>query len=75
MTTILCYIKNKLIYKIEYAIREEVLTKMLLDKILFYDTDLESGNFEIIDLSKFDRIIVQNKNLYSNVLKELDRRK
>lgn len=50
-----CYIKNKIVYKIDLIMNKEKLFKQLDENRLIYKST-KTGNTEIIYLDKFDRL-------------------
>ena len=68
MHRIRCYKKNKVIMEIECVIRDDEFIKQLKDGVIFYDTGLDSGNFEIIYLNNFDKIEVLNELHYIDLM-------
>ena len=58
-----CYRNNKLILKINVLMNEDTFSKFIKDGILVYSTsDLKSS--EIIYLKNFDKVIVNNFDLF-----------
>ena len=63
-----CYRNQKLVLTIECYIREDVFIKQLKNGVLYYDTSFNSGNFEIINLNNFDRVVIENEQYYDKIL-------
>lgn len=68
MHRIRCYRRNKVVMEIECVIRDDEFIKQLKDGVIFYDTGLNSGNFEIIYLNNFDRIEVVGESHYIDLM-------
>lgn len=60
-----CYRNNKLILNVKCFIRRDVFIKQLESGVIYYDTDICKGGFEIINLKQFDRIVIENENYYN----------
>lgn len=62
-----CYKNQKLILTLECCIREDVFIEQLENGVIYYDTDLNGGNFEIINLRNFDRVVIENEQYYAQL--------
>ena len=59
MITMYCYVKNKLVYKIELQMSKEQLIKQIKrDKLTYYNRNRNC--VEIINLNSFDKINIFN---------------
>ena len=63
-----CYRNQKLKLTLECYIREDVFIEQLKNGVIYYDTSLNGGNFEIINLNNFDRIVIENEQYYTKIL-------
>ena len=68
MHIIRCYRNNKQIMEIQCVIQDEEFIKQLKDGVIFYDTGLDKGNFEIIYLNNFDKIEVLDELHYIDLM-------
>ena len=66
---ILCYRNNKLVFTVKCILREDHLSLMIKNKMIFYmSEDLKSTEFIFLD--NFDKVVI-NDDLFSNVLEIL----
>lgn len=63
-----CYRNQKLRLTLKCYIREDVFIEQLKKGVIYYDTSLNGGNFEIINLNNFDRVIIENEQYYAKML-------
>lgn len=63
-----CYRNQKLELNIKCYIREDVFIEQLKNGVIYYDTDLTGGNFEIINLNNFDRVVIENEQYYAKII-------
>ena len=62
-----CYRNRKLVLTVECYIREDDFIEQLKNGFIYYDTGINSGNFEIINLNNFDRVVLVNEHFYSSI--------
>lgn len=62
-----CYRNQKLKLTLECYIREDIFIEQLKNGVIYYDTSLVGGNFEIINLNNFDRIVIENERYYAKM--------
>lgn len=63
-----CYKNQELRLTLTCYIIEDVFIEQLKKGVIYYDTDLNDGNFEIINLNNFDRVVIENEQYYAKIL-------
>lgn len=63
-----CYRKQKLILTLKCYIREDIFIEQLKKGVIYYDTGLNGGDFEIINLNVFDRVVIENEQYYAKIV-------
>ena len=63
-----CYRNEELKLTIRCYIREDIFVNQLKNGVIYYDTSLNGGNFEIINLNNFDKVVIENENYYAKML-------
>ena len=63
-----CYKNEKLKLTIRCYIREDIFIKQLKNGFIYYDTALNGGNFEIINLNNFDKVVIENEHYYAKMI-------
>ena len=63
-----CYKNSKLELTIRCYISEDIFVNQLKNGVIYYDTSLNGGNFEIINLHNFDKVVLENENYYAKML-------
>lgn len=63
-----CYRNQKLELTIRCYIREDIFVEQLENGVIYYDTGLHNGNFEIINLKNFDKVVIENEQYYAKML-------
>lgn len=62
-----CYKNQKLRLTLECYIREDIFIEQLKNGVIYYNTGLNGGNFEIIYLNNFDRVVIENEQYYAEL--------
>ena len=44
------------------------MKEQLKNGVIYYNTNLNGGNFEIINLNNFDRVVIENEQYYAKML-------
>lgn len=60
---------KKLKLTIRCYIREDIFVEQLKNGVIYYDTGLNNGNFEIINLNNFDKVVIENEHYYAKMLR------
>lgn len=63
-----CYTNQKLKLTIKCYIRDDIFVEQLKNGVIYYDTGLNDGNFEIINLNNFDKVVIENEQYYAKIL-------